>query len=113
MLALQDGFQFRNLVLKGNIMSFVSISHWTATEITDDMIAKANEKFIPLVIANGATGVQMVRTGDLSTCVITQYADAAAAQAAQAKVASLREQVAKEFPMTLTSAHGGDVVGSA
>ena len=94
-------------------MSFVTISHWTATEMTDDMIAKANEKFVPLVIANGATGVQMVRTGDMSTCVITQYADAAAAQSAQAKIAGLREQVAKEFPMTLTSAHGGEVIGAA
>lgn len=74
------------------------------------MIAKANEKFVPLILANGATGVQMVRTGDMSTCVITQYADAAAAQA---KVAGLREQVAKEFPMSLTSAHSRDVVGSA
>jgi hypothetical protein len=94
-------------------MSFVTISHWTATEITDDMTAKANEKFVPLIIANGATGVQMVRTGDLSMCVITQYADAEAAQAAQAKIAGLREQVAKEFPMTLSSAHGGDVVGGS
>ena len=94
-------------------MSFITISHWTATEITDVMISKANEKFVPLIIANGATGVQMVRTGDLSMCVITQYPDAAAAQAAQAKIAGLREQVAKEFPMTMTSAHGGDVVGSA
>ena len=94
-------------------MSFITISHWTATEITDVMISKANEKFVPLIIANGATGVQMVRTGDLSICVITQYPDAAAAQAAQAKIAGLREQVAKEFPMTMTSAHGGDVVGGS
>ena len=60
----------------------------------------------------GATGVQMVRTGELSSCVITHYADAAAAQAAQAKVADLREQAAKEFTMTLTSAYGGDIIGN-
>tara|TARA_B110000908_G_scaffold113083_1_gene132576 strand:+ start:7546 stop:7779 length:234 start_codon:yes stop_codon:yes gene_type:complete len=76
------------------------------------MIAKANKKFLPMVIANGATGVQMVRTGELSSCVITHYADAAAAQAAQAKVADLREQAAKEFTMTLTSAYGGDIIGN-
>lgn len=93
-------------------MSFVTISHWTATEFTGEMIAKANKKFLPMVIANGATGVQMVRTGELSSCVITHYADAAAAQAAQAKVADLREQAAKEFTMTLTSAYGGDIIGN-
>ncbi|AXI47944.1 hypothetical protein C1J03_19205 [Sulfitobacter sp. SK012] len=94
-------------------MPFVTVSHWTATEVTDEMIAKADAKFVPLIKANGATGVQMVRTGDLSICVITQYADAATAQSAQAKIAGLREQVAKEFPMTMTSAHGGDVVGGS
>ena len=93
-------------------MSFVTISHWTATEFTDEMIANANKKFLPMVIANGATGVQMVRTGELSSCVITRYADAAAAQAAQAKVADLREQAAKEFTTTLTSAYGGDIIGN-
>ncbi len=39
-------------------------------------------------------------------------ARAAAAQAAQAKVADLREQAAKEFTMTLTSAYGGDIIGN-
>ena len=94
-------------------MPFVSVSHWTSTEITDEMIATANEKFIPLIIAVGASGVQMVRTGEQSLSVVTQYPDAETAQTAQAKIAEIREQVASDFPMTMDSAHAGLVTGSA
>jgi hypothetical protein len=55
----------------------------------------------------------MVRTGELTVCVVTHYSDAAKAQAAQAKIAEIREQVAQEFPMTMQSAHAGEVIGSA
>ena len=94
-------------------MSFVMVSHWRSTEITDEMIATANQKFIPLIIGVGASGVQMVRTGDLSLCVVTQYPDAETTQSAQTKIAEIREQVASDFPMTMVSAHGGLVTGSA
>jgi len=94
-------------------MAFVTVSHWTATELSDDLIETATTKFIPLIMAMGASGVQMVRTGELTVCVVTQYADAVAAQAAQAKIAEIREQVAQEFPMTMQSAHAGEVIGSA
>ena len=94
-------------------MSFVMVSHWRSTEITDEMIATANQKFIPLIIGVGASGVQMVRTGDLSLCVVTQYPDAETTQSAQTKIAEIREQVASDFLMTMVSAHGGLVTGSA
>ena len=92
-------------------MAFVTVSHWTSTEISDEMISTANEKFIPLIMGVGASGVQMVRTGELSLCVVTQYPDAAAAQTAQAKIAEIREQLAKDFSMIMVSAHGGAVIG--
>ena len=53
----------------------------------------------------------MVRTGELSLCVETLYPDASAAQTAQAKIAEIREQLAKDFSMTMVSAHGGAVFG--
>jgi hypothetical protein len=99
--------------LRRIILAFVTVSHWTATEMTDEMTATANEKFVPSIMATGASGVQMVRTGDLSLCVVTHYADAAAAESAQAKIAELRGQAASDFPMTMDSAHGGEVIGSA
>ena len=94
-------------------MAFSTISHWTSTEMSDEMISTATKKFIPLIMSVGASGVQMVRTGELTVCVVTQYSDAATAQAAQAKIAEIREQVAQEFPMTMQSAHAGEVIGSA
>ena len=94
-------------------MAYVTVSHWTATEMTDEMIATANEKFVPMIMAVGASSVQMVRTGDLSMCVVTQYSDAATAESAQAKIAEIRGQAAAQFPMTMDSAHGGEVIGSA
>jgi hypothetical protein len=94
-------------------MTFTTISHWTSGEMSDEMISTATEKFIPLIMSVGASGVQMVRTGELTVCVVTHYSDAATAQAAQAKIAEIREQVAQEFPMTMESAHAGEVIGSA
>ena len=63
-------------------MSFVTVSHWTSTEITDEMMAKRDLNFIPFIIGVCASGVQMVRTGDLSLCVVKQYPDAETAQSA-------------------------------
>ncbi len=94
-------------------MAFVTVSHWTSTEISEEMISTANEKFIPLIMSVGASGVQMVRTGELTLCVVTQYPDAEAAQTAQSKIAEIREQVAQDFPMTMVSAHAGEVTGSS
>ena len=94
-------------------MAFTTISHWTSDEMSDEMISTATTKFVPLIMSVGASGVQMVRTGDLTVCVVTQYSDAATAQAAQAKIAEIREKVAQEFPMTMQSAHAGEVIGSA
>jgi hypothetical protein len=94
-------------------MAFTTISHWTSGEMSEEMVSTVIQKFIPLIMSVGASGVQMVRTGELSVCVVTQYSDAAAAQAAQAKIAEIREQAAQDFPMTMQSAHAGEVIGSA
>ena len=34
-------------------MAFVTVSHWTATELSDDLIETATTKFIPLIMAMG------------------------------------------------------------
>jgi hypothetical protein len=94
------------------IVAFVTVTLWTATEITEDMMAIINEKYVPMVLAVGASGIQLVRTGDLSMCVITQYADADTANTAKQRIAHIRSQAASEFPMTITSTHGGEVFGS-
>ncbi|MCP5076267.1 MAG: hypothetical protein GY947_23595 [Rhodobacteraceae bacterium] len=94
-------------------MAYVTVTHWTATEMNDEMMAIAQEKFVPMVMAVGADSVQMVRTGDLSLCVVTQYADAGSAASAKQKIDEIRSQAANEFPMKMDSAHGGEVFAAA
>ena len=90
-------------------MSYCTVSHWNTAEWSDELVAIAKEKFVPLIMSVGAAKVQMVRTGDLSFCVVTEYADAAAADAAQARIAEIRSQAADELPMSMVSSHAGGV----
>tara|TARA_A100001015_G_C14741412_1_gene613838 strand:- start:220 stop:504 length:285 start_codon:yes stop_codon:yes gene_type:complete len=93
-------------------MGYVTVSHWTATEMSDEMVEIAQAKFIPMVLKTGASGVQMVRTGESGMMVVTQYSDEATGIAAQTKIAEIRSQAAGEFPMKLDSAHAGNVMAA-
>ena len=73
------------------------------------MEAIARDKFVPLILSVGAKQVRMIRTGDLSFCVVTEYENAQAAEAAQSKISEIRSQAASELPMTMDNAHGGMV----
>lgn len=90
-------------------MSYCTISNWTTTDWNDEMEALARDKYVPLVKAVGASGVQMIRTGDNSFTVVTHYADEATAMAAQEKIAAIRSEAADEMPMTMQSTSGGAV----
>lgn len=90
-------------------MSYCTVSHWNTTEWNDDMENIAREKFVPLIMSVGATKVQMIRTGDLTFCVVTEYSDAATADAAQARIAEIRSQAAEELPMSMASSDAGGV----
>ena len=94
-------------------MSYITISHWTAEEWNDEMEAVARDKFQPMVMSMGASGVQFVRTGSLTMSVVTHYADEAAATDAQAKIAVVRAQAADELPIKMDTSVGGNVFTSA
>ena len=91
-------------------MAHSSISNWTTTDWTDDMVALARDKYVPMIMAVGAQSVQMIRTGDLSFSVVTTYPDAAACAAAQSKIAELRAQAKTDMPMTMDSVTDGEVI---
>ncbi len=38
-------------------MEFVTISHWDVPVVTDQMLEEAKQKFMPLILANGADNV--------------------------------------------------------
>ncbi|WIY26587.1 hypothetical protein [Parasedimentitalea psychrophila] len=94
-------------------MAYVTLTLWSVGEMSDEMLAIAKEKYVPMIMSIGATGVQMVRTGDLTMCVITQYSDSDAAAAAQEKIAKLRSQASSEFTMTMEGVHAGDVIAAS
>lgn len=94
-------------------MSYFSISQWDVKEWTDEFQSIARDKFIPMIKSVGADRVQMVRTGDLSFCVLTEYSDAQKAETAQVRIAEIRAQAAKELPMTMSSASAGTVFANS
>ena len=89
-------------------MSYHTISLWTADEWTDRLETTAREKFVPLILENGASGVRMVRTGDTSFAVITDYADKAAADAAQERMANIRTQASDEMTISMDDRYVGE-----
>ena len=90
-------------------MAYVSISNWTTTEWNDGLEAIARDKFVPLIMSVGASRVQMIRTGELSFSVVTEYADEATANAAQTRIAEIRAQAGKELPMSMSAVAAGGV----
>ncbi|ABG31657.1 hypothetical protein CEP88_19965 [Roseobacter denitrificans] len=93
-------------------MSYCTVSHWTTTAWTDEMEALAREKYVPLVMAVGASSVQMLRTDENAFSVVTQYVDEATAISAQEKIAAIRAEATEELPMTMQNKTGGVVFAS-
>ncbi len=93
-------------------MSFFSVSHWDTSDWTDELEALGRDKYVPMIKALGAESVDMVRTGESGFVVITKYADAAAGEAAQARIDEIREQATAELPMTMSSVHRGSAFAS-
>lgn len=94
-------------------MTYSTISHWTTTEWNDGLEAIARDKFVPLIMSVGASGVKMIRTGELSFSVVTEYSDEASANAAQERIAEIRAQAADELPMTMSASAAGGVFASS
>jgi hypothetical protein len=94
-------------------MGYLTVSTWTTTEWTDALEAVARDRFLPLIMTAGASGVRMIRTGDLSFSVVTEYDSEANAASAQAKIADIRAKATEELPMTMTGVSAGAVFAMA
>lgn len=90
-------------------MNYCTMSTWTTTGWTDEMENLAREKYVPMIMAVGASSVQMFRTGENSFTVVTSYADEATATSAQEKIAAIRSGAAEELPMSMQDMSGGAV----
>ena len=90
-------------------MSYATVSNWTTTEWNEELEGIARGTFVPLIMSVGASRVQMIRTGEHSFSVVTEYADEAAATAAQEKIAEIRAKATSELPMTMSGTASGVV----
>ncbi|MBJ26982.1 MAG: hypothetical protein CMM30_01375 [Rhodospirillaceae bacterium] len=93
-------------------MSYVTVSNWNLESWDDSMLGIAQDKFVPMIQALGATTVSMVRTGDLSMMVVTHYPDGETAKIAAEKISEIRSEAAAEFSMSLVSVQAGEVLAS-
>ena len=91
-------------------MNYVTVSHWSVKEMSDELNKIAQDKFVPLVKSAGAKSVDMVQTGDNSMMVVTYYSSEEEGLAAQKKIAEIRSQASEELPMKMESAHAGNVI---
>ena len=88
---------------------FMTASHWSIDQITENMIAEAEAKFMPMIMDTGADHAFMVQTGEDSMMVVIQFPDAATGQAALPQIGSIREMAAEQFGMTMQNAVAGVV----
>ena len=82
-------------------------------ETSEKMITSLTDKYIPMIMKLGAISVELVRTGNLSICVITQYPDANFVGLVQAKIAEIKDQVTKESSFFFVNTIVGEVIRSA
>ena len=88
---------------------FMTVSHWKAESVSDEMIAEAEKIFMPKIADTGASQAFMVQTGPDSLMVVLQFKDAETGQNALPQIGSIREAAAELFAMTLESASAGMV----
>ena len=80
---------------------FMTASHWSIDQISDDMIAEAEAKFMPMIMNTGADQAFMVQTGDDSLMVVIQFPDANTGRSALPQIGAIREMAAEQFGMTM------------
>ena len=90
----------------------VSMSHWEAPEITDDMYDTMQNHFMPMIKSLGATQCFEVQTSDTTVSIIAVYPDQATFIAASQQIAEIRSEGSDTFGATLVKAEAGPMVAS-
>lgn len=91
---------------------YVTMSHWEASEMTDEMIETMQTKFMPMIKSLGADSCFEVQTSDTTISIVTVYPDEATKVAATEKIAEIRAQGADTFSATLVKAEEGPIVAN-
>ena len=91
---------------------YVTMSHWEASEMTDDMIETMQTKFMPMVKSLGAEQCFEVQTSATTVTIVTVYPDEETKAAASVMIAEIRSQGADTFSANLIKAQKGPIVAS-
>ena len=91
---------------------YVTMSHWEASEMTDEMIETMQNKFMPMIKSLGADRCFEVQTSETTVTIVTVYPDEATKKAATEKIAEIRAQGADTLNATLVKAEEGPIVAS-
>jgi hypothetical protein len=94
-------------------MAYITISNWETSQWSDDINKLAKTKFIPMILAVGATNVKMVKTGRNTFCIISYYENEEMAIDAKEKISAIRSQASSELPMAMITAQEGNVLASS
>ena len=91
---------------------YVTISHWEASEMTDEMIQTMQTKFMPMIRSLGAEQCFEVQTSDTTVTIVTLFPDEETKAAASEMIAEIRSQGADTFSASLVKAEEGPIVAS-
>ena len=88
---------------------FMTASHWSIDQVTDEMVAEAESKFLPMIMDTGADHAFMVQTGEDSMMVVVQFPNLTTGQSAAPQIGKIREMAAAQLGMTMVNAVAGPV----
>ena len=88
------------------------MSHWEASEMTDDMIETIEIKFMPMIKSLGAEQCFEVQTSDTTVTIVTVYPYEATKTAASERISEIRSEGADTFSATMVKAEEGPIVAS-
>lgn len=90
----------------------VSMSHWEAPEITNNMYETMRKRFMPMIKSLGATQCFEVQTSDTTVSIIAVYPDEVTFIEASQRIAEIRSEGSDTFGATLIKAEAGPMVAS-
>ena len=91
---------------------YVTMSHWEASEMTDEMIETMQTKCMPMIKSLGAEQCLEVQTSATTVTIVTVYPDEETKAAASERIAEIRSQGADTFSASLLKAEEGPIVAS-
>lgn len=93
-------------------MAYATISTWKLSnpaQAEDDLWQVMQDKYVPWNLSLGATQTMMIQVAEDETAIVSVFPDQATRDAAQARIAELRQQGGSEFSSTMLGEVSGEI----